>query len=77
MESDRLRVAQRHFDFLRVKSFGGHGVDELIELQPVEHRGLPGGVQPQDDDVEALEGRQAGQQRRLVRESIPHRRAER
>lgn len=72
VEGDRLRIAQRHFDFLRIKSFSGNGVDELIELQSVQHRRLPGAVQPQDDDVKALEGRQAGEDRRLVRESIPH-----
>lgn len=72
MESDRLRVAQRHLDFLRIKSFSGHSVDELIELQSVEHRRLPSAVQPKDDDVKALEGRQAREDRRLVRESIPH-----
>lgn len=72
VESDRFRVAQRHFDFLRIKSFSGDSVDELIELQPVEHRRLSSGVQSQDDNVEALERRQAGEDRRLVRESIPH-----
>lgn len=72
MESDRFRVAQRHFDFLCIKSFSGDSVDELIELQSVEHGRLSSGVQPQDDNVETLERRQAGEDRRLVRESIPH-----
>lgn len=72
VESDRFRVTQRHFDFLRIKSFSGDGVDELVELQSVQHGRLPSGVQSQDDNVETLERRQAGENRRLVRESIPH-----
>lgn len=74
VESDRLVVPQSHLDLLRVEPFGGDGVDELVELQPVEDGGLAGAVQTQDHDVEALEGGQAGQDRRLLRQPIPHRR---
>lgn len=57
VERDRFRVAQSNFDFLRIKSFRGDGVDELIELQPVQHGRLPSGIQPQDHNMEALERR--------------------
>lgn len=74
VKSDSLVVSQRHLDFLRIETFSGHSVDELVELQPIEDGGLAGTVQPQDHDVEALKGRQARQDRRLLRQPIPHRR---
>lgn len=65
-------AAQRHFDLLSIKTFGGHGVDKLIELQSVQNGGLPCRVQPKDGDVKWLEERDARDEARLFRQSIAH-----
>lgn len=58
--ADALGRAVAQLDLLRVEADGGHRVHELVELEPVEHRGLAGRVQTQHDDVQGLEGRDVG-----------------
>lgn len=61
MKSGRAAFpAERHFDLLRVEAFGGNGVHELIETQPVQHGGLAGTVQAENDNVQGLKRRQTG-----------------
>ncbi|TNN74072.1 hypothetical protein EYF80_015713 [Liparis tanakae] len=48
--TDALRCAVAQLDLLGVEPDGGNRVDELVEFESVEDRGLPGGVQAQHDD---------------------------
>lgn len=56
-------ASKRHFNLLCVKTFSGNSVHKLIEAQSVQHSGLSCTIQTQDDDVERLEGWQAGEVR--------------
>lgn len=61
-------IPQGHFDLLRVETLCGDRVDKLVESQPIQHGGLAGAIQSQDDDVQGLERQGAAQ----FRESVAH-----
>ncbi|KAF3834386.1 hypothetical protein F7725_025590 [Dissostichus mawsoni] len=54
--------SERHFDLLCVKALCWDSVHKLVETQAVQYSGLACTVQPQNDNVESLEGRQAGEE---------------
>lgn len=66
-EVDALGLAEGALHLLAVEADGGHRVEVLVELEPVERGGLAGGVQAQHDDVQrALRRRQRVQQARVL-----------
>lgn len=65
MAADALGGTVAQLDLLGVETDRGYGVDELVELKPVEDGRLARRVQPQHHDVEGLEGGYVGK-------AVPH-----